>query len=662
MSRRSIVYLLVGVSLSCMNFMCGGGSSINEGKKKVVELQFTQAINVFKKVYTSSKNPAEKAEAAINVAEAYRSQGFTKDAERWYNNAIRFKSTNPLITYRLAQILMFQEKWEDAIQKMHDYQKLNPDDTNGQLMIDNCALALKWRKERSRYIVENARILNTKFFDFAPAYLKKDQIIFTSDRESGKGKNPYGWTGYSFSDLYESAKNKKNGTLGLPVSMKGKINTKFNDGSAQFDKKGVGYVTQCNGPDGKGKRCNIYKIELKGKEGWDEPELLSFNNDSNFSCSQPTISPDGNVLYFTSDMPGGFGYNDIWFVTYSKKSKSWSDPINAGPTINTAMDEVYPWMHEDGTLFFASNGHPGMGGMDIFYATGQGKSWENVKNMRYPINTGADDFALICDEKKETGYLTSNRPGGKGNDDIYSFKMGSLEIDLVGKITDCKTGEPLANVNITITNSIDTSRIRLKTDATGSYRTKKNLKANAEYSVYGEKREDYYFDSKVYDVSTFNIEVSTTLRQDFCLRQINLDEVFTVRGIYYGLDSADIHTRAISMYILDSLAGILDKYSKITIELGSHTDCRASYDYNINLSQRRADSAVAYLVSMGIDLARLTAKGYGETQLTNDCACEGEKEPGGGPYIPFINCSEDIHQLNRRTTVRITGKSYKKKK
>ncbi len=662
MSRRSIVYLLIGASLISMNFMCGGGSSISAGKSKVVELQFTQAINIFKKVYTSSKKPEEKAEAAINVAEAYRAQGFMKDAERWYNNAIRFKSTNPLVTYRLAQILMFQEKWEDAIQKMHEYQKLNPDDTNAQRMIDNSALALKWRKERSRYIVENARILNTKFFDFAPAYLKKDQIIFTSDREGGTGKNPYGWTGYSFSDLYESTKNKKNGTLGLPTVMKGQINTKFNDGSAQFDKKGVGYITQCNGPKGDGKRCNIYKIELKGKEGWDEPELLSFNNDSNFSCSHPTISPDGNVLYFTSDMPGGYGFNDIWFVTYSKKSKTWSDPINAGPTINTAMDEVYPWMHEDGTLFFASNGHPGMGGMDIFYATGQGKAWENVKNMKYPINTGADDFSLICDEKKETGYLTSNRPGGKGNDDIYSFKMGPLEIDLVGKITDCKTGEPLANVNITITNSIDTSKIRLKTDATGSYRTKKNLKVNAEYSVYGEKREDYYFDSKVYDVSTFGIEVSTTLRQDFCLRQINLDEVFTVRGIYYGLDSADIYTRSMSMYILDSLVGILDKYSKITIELGSHTDCRASYDYNINLSQRRADSAVAYLVSMGIDVARLTAKGYGETQLTNDCACEGEKEPGGGPHIPFINCSEDIHQLNRRTTVRITGKSYKKKK
>jgi peptidoglycan-associated lipoprotein len=638
---------------------CGGGNSFEKAKKYEDAKKYFDASQIYKKIYSSSKDKNEKALAAIKASETFKQVGNIKEADKWLNNAIKQNSTAPEVNLMKAKVFIYNELYTDALKSLNDYKKESKNDTMGDYLTGVATNGLKWKKEKSKYIVENLKVVNTKFFDFAPAVFKKDLMIFTSDREGGINKTPYSWTGYTFSDFYKSERNKKTGNWGSPILIKDKLNTKFNDGSGNFDSKGVFYCTQCNGKKGEGMHCNIYQTELKNKD-WDEPELLPFNNDSLYDCSQPCPTPDGQILFFSSNMPGGIGGHDIWFVTYSKKSKTWSDPINAGPAINTPKDEVYPWIHNDGTMFFSSNGKNGMGGMDIYSAIGQGKDWSEVKNMKAPINSGADDFAFSCDDRKESGFLTSNRVGGKGNDDIYTFKMAPLEICLVGTITDCKTNEPLANAIVTVTNSIDTSRIILKTDAKGGYKTKCNLKPNAEYSVYAQKREDYYFDSKVFDISTMGIEVSTTLRQDMCLKQIDIKEVFTVKGILYDLDRAEIRPDA--ALILDSLVLVMKKYAKITIELGSHTDCRASYAYNIDLSQRRADSAVAYIINHGIDKERLTARGYGETQLVNDCACEGEKEPKGGKHAPFEPCSEDLHQLNRRTTVKVTGMNYISKK
>ena len=661
MTKKNSLRISAFIALFGLLFLygCGGGNSFEKAKKYEDAKKYFDASQIYKKIYSSSKDKNEKALAAIKASETFKQVGNIKEADKWLNNAIKQNSTAPEVNLMKAKVFIYNELYTDALKSLNDYKKESKNDTMGDYLTGVATNGLKWKKEKSKYIVENLKVINTKFFDFAPAVFKKDLMIFTSDREGGINKTPYSWTGYTFSDFYKSERNKKTGNWGSPILIKDKLNTKFNDGSGNFDSKGVFYCTQCNGKKGEGMHCNIYQTELKNKD-WDEPELLPFNNDSLYDCSQPCPTPDGQILFFSSNMPGGIGGHDIWFVTYSKKSKTWSDPINVGPAINTPKDEVYPWIHNDGTMFFSSNGKNGMGGMDIYSAIGQGKDWSEVKNMKAPINSGADDFAFSCDDRKESGFLTSNRVGGKGNDDIYTFKMAPLEICLVGTITDCKTNEPLANAIVTVTNSIDTSRIILKTDAKGGYKTKCNLKPNAEYSVYAQKREDYYFDSKVFDISTMGIEVSTTLRQDMCLKQIDIKEVFTVKGILYDLDRAEIRPDA--ALILDSLVLVMKKYAKITIELGSHTDCRASYVYNIDLSQRRADSAVAYIINHGIDKERLTARGYGETQLVNDCACEGEKEPKGGKHAPFEPCSEDLHQLNRRTTVKVTGMNYISKK
>jgi outer membrane protein OmpA-like peptidoglycan-associated protein len=374
-----------------------------------------------------------------------------------------------------------------------------------------------------------------------------------------------------------------------------------------------------------------------------DPQPLNFSSDS-FTCGHPSLSKDGQVMYFASDMPGGYGGKDLYFVTYSKRSKEWGDPVNLGPTINTAGDEVYPFIHEDGTLYFSSNGHIGLGGTDIYFSKGSATDWSTPLNMKSPINSGGDDFSLILSKDKESGYFTSNREGGKGQDDIYRFYMTPLVFTLHGIVRDSKTKEIMVNTILTIINSNDSAKLVIKTDAAGYYKI--SLKPRTDYELFG-AHEDYY-DSKIEFQTTKGLEVSTDLEQDLLLEPFDYSTVFTLEGILYDLDKANIRPDA--ALVLDTMVYLLNKYPKIRIELGSHTDCRADSAHNQDLSQRRADSAVAYIVRSGIDPDRMIAKGYGEAKLVNDCGCEGT-------YITR-NCTEAEHQLNRRTTFKLLDNKY----
>jgi peptidoglycan-associated lipoprotein len=524
---------------------------------------------------------------------------------------------------------------------------------NVEKEITGCENALKWKNLKTRYIVENVKGLNTRWQDFGAVYFKKDQLFFTSDREKGASNTVYGWTGNAHTDIYtvtfkKDKKNPNNITYQMPNLVDKKVlNGKINEGAICFDSRFTTmYMTRCNYDNGgKGKKCQLYISTLSGTE-WSEPALIPFSLDS-FSCGQPTISKDGQILYFSSDMPGGQGGKDIWMTTYSKRSRSWGDPVNLGTTINTEDDEMFPFIHEDGTLYFSSNGHTGLGGLDIFYTKGEATDWSDPINMKTPINSGADDFSVILEKDKESGYFSSNREGGRGQDDIYRFYMNPLIFNLSGVVRNQKTKEVLRNAYVTITSSSDTGKIILKTDESGSYKLR--LKSKTDYELFSAKQ--YFFDSKVFYQTTKGLEVSTDLVQDIDLIPMDLNSTFTLEGIYYDLDKADL--RPASRLILDTLVMTLNKYPNVRIELGSHTDCRADSSYNINLSQRRADSAVAYIISKGIDSLRIVSKGYGENQLVNGCACEGPNEA-----IQGRKCSEEEHQLNRRTTVKFLDLNY----
>jgi peptidoglycan-associated lipoprotein len=638
------------ILISAIFYACGPSKgSMAAAKEAFKKKEYYTAGENYKAVYSKTKNKEEKNEASYQTAECYRLANDMKNAENWYRKASKGNPSNAEAQYKLAQCLKNNQKFSDAIVEFNNYKKKNPGDERVDDQIKGCELALKWKNEKTRYVVENVKALNTKWSDFSPMLYKRNELFFTSDREKGSSGKMYGWTGNSYTDIYKvtykaDRKNPNNIKYQIPALVdKGTVNTPYNDGTVCFDSRGTTmYYTQCNGKDGKGKNCRIYSAHAQGTL-WSDPEPLSFSTDS-FTCGHPCLTKDGMIMYFSSDMPGGFGGKDLWYVTYTKRSKTWGDPINLGPTINTEGDEMYPFIAEDGTLYFSSNGHIGLGGVDIFYTNGEATDWSEPINMKSPINSGGDDFAMTLNKDKESGYFSSNREGGKGQDDIYRFYMTPLVFTLSGVVRDSITRELLPNTTITITNSSDTGKLVIKTDGSGSYKI--TLKEKTDYELFAAKAD--YYDSKIESQTTRGLEQSADLIQDFVILEFDFTTVFTLEGIYYDLDKANIRPDA--ALILDTMVTLLNKYPRIRVELGSHTDCRADSAYNQQLSQRRADSAVAYISSRGIDIERMVAKGYGETQLVNDCACEGTRVKRA--------CTEEEHQLNRRTTFRLIDNKY----
>ena len=656
MRKSYFLFLFLFAVCSTTLFLssCSKKGSLSAARDAYDKKEYFVAGDNYRKVYSSSKKKEERIEASYKAADCYRLMNDNKNSELWYFKAIKLDPKNADAQLRLAQAKKKNQDFDKAIIEFKNYQKMGGDAVvNVEKEITGCENALKWKNLKTRYIVENVKGLNTRWQDFGAVYFKKDQLFFTSDREKGASNTVYGWTGNAHTDIYtvtfkKDKKNPNNITYQMPNLVDKKVlNGKINEGAICFDSRfTIMYMTRCNYDNGgKGKKCQLYISTLSGTE-WSEPALIPFSLDS-FSCGQPSISKDGQVLYFSSDMPGGLGGKDIWMTTYSKRSRSWGDPVNLGPTINTEDDEMFPFIHEDGTLYFSSNGHTGLGGLDIFYTNGSATDWSDPINMKTPINSGADDFSVILEKDKESGYFSSNREGGRGQDDIYRFYMNPLIFNLSGVVRNQKTKEVLRNAYVTITSSSDTGKIILKTDESGSYKLR--LKSKTDYELFSAKQ--YFFDSKVFYQTTKGLEVSTDLVQDIDLIPMDLNSTFTLEGIYYDLDKADL--RPASRLILDTLVMTLNKYPNVRIELGSHTDCRADSAYNINLSQRRADSAVAYIISKGIDSLRIVSRGYGENQLVNGCACEGPNEAVQGR-----KCSEEEHQLNRRTTVKFLDLNY----
>jgi outer membrane protein OmpA-like peptidoglycan-associated protein len=666
-----IITLILAVSIIYSACKSSGGG-IADARKKFSTLEYAAAADIYKKVYGTTKIKDIKIEAAFYAAECYRLSNNWTAAESWYTKAVQQDPTNAEAKYRQIQALKYSEKYVESITEAAKYNKNVGSDPKIDLEDCGSINAQKWKSEKTRYIVENVARLNTKWSEFAPMYFKKDQLVFSSDRADigVSGDDKYGWFNNGYCDVYTTTLkfNKKNKDLiesYSPATLVDKkyINGKYNDGTVCFDAKNtVMYFTKCNygeKNDGKGAHCRIYESKLNGAE-WSEPVPLPFSTDS-FDCGQPYLSKDGTTLFFSSNMPGSIAKptssaenpeglilsKDLYSVSYSKRGNAWGDPVNLGPTINTDGDEGFPFLHEDGTLYYSSNGKCGMGGFDIFYTKGQGVDWSDPINMKAPINSGGDDFSLIVSKDKESGFFASNRLNGKGGDDIYRYTKTPLIFTLSGVARNKNDRTILKNTTIYFTNSNDTAKLTVKTDEAGSYKI--SLRPGTDYDFYGSK--PLYYDSKIYSATTKGLEVSTDLTQDLELTPLSLD-IFTIEGIYYGLDSADIRPR--SAEILDSLVLVMNKYPMLKFELGSHTDCRADSLYNIKLSQRRADSCVGYLIRHGVDSLRLVSRGYGENSLAvPECNCEGPNEREMGQ-----RCSEEQHQKNRRTTVKVTDINY----
>ncbi len=665
---RPILVLLVLV------FLSAGAMAQNRYSRSADESfndqQYSLALKKYQKAYSrAKKNKEERERISFQMAECYRMMNNTKRSEIAYKRILSGKLINkqPKIYLYYAEALKANGNYEEALKQYTAYKEKAPNDANIQGLIDATSDAIEWQKNPSKYDVILEKKINTRDAEFAPAFADKNysSIIFTSDRDASTGKDIDNWTGKEFTDLFLAKKDKK-GDWSNPALLEqgGLIDTKANEGAGQFNRKFLAlYFTRCWNEDKKKNGCAIYKVSRTGVNNWGEPEKIDLGGDSSNVFGHPTISEDETVLIFASDIMGGRGGKDLWMVKRKSKGGVFGRPENLGSVINTPGDEMYPYLRDDSTLYFASNGHPGMGGFDIFRSIRENGHWSKPENMKFPINSSADDFAIVYNlDEPEQGYFTSNRAGGKGNDDIYSFIIPPVYFTLEGTITDDRTLQPVqgAEVRIIGTNG---KTAKYTTDDRGHYSFNKNqILANTTYDITVTKKD--YFNEKARE-TTVGLEKSKDFVRDIVIRPIPKKPV-VLPDILYDLAKWDLKPQ-----FQDSLQGLietLDANENIVIELASHTDSRDTEERNDVLSQKRAQSVVDYLITRGIDPDRLVAKGYGERvprTLTRDITKEGYTFKAGTVLtdslintLPNTNVKEAAHALNRRTEFSILRNDF----
>ena len=635
--------------------------------------QYYSAIDLYKKGMSKIKNKQEKARITFQIAECYRKINDWKQAESWYNKAIKAKHTDDKMYLWVAEAKKINQKYDEAITAFQEYQKMVPSDPAGENGIKSSELSQKWKDAPTRWVVENVAQINSKDYDFSPTYgdKKHTTLIFTSQREGQTGNKVDPISGTMYSDLFET-KVDKNGKWSSPGVLQGEVNSGLgNEGASCVNKKADKiYFTRCDQAKKSLITCKIYMAAKKGN-AWGEPELVDFGLDAavldSFHFRHPTISADDQVMVFSSDMKGTTGglKSDLWMSVYDKKAKKWGKPSNLGAAINTAGREGFPFLHESGDLYFSSDGHLGMGGLDIFKAAkqpGDAWKWGNVENLKYPMNSPGDDFGIVFDGKKERGFLTSNREGTKGSDDIWSFYMPPLVFKLEGVVTDCKYGPSVfvQGASVRIVGS-DGSAVEVPTDATGKYSASLLPEVSYVVTVFSDKgrssKAENYLNLPDKDkgkLTTIGQNESKNYTLDFCLVPAETEIRFP--AVLYDLNKSNL--RPESKDSLNFLYQTLIDNPTIIIEIGSHTDSRSSNTYNQKLSQARAQACVDYLTKeKGIPAARMVAKGYGEERPLR----MGDGNVLTEKYIMSQKTKQEqeaLHQLNRRTVFRVISWDY----
>lgn len=608
--------------------------------------RYNTAAGMFKKIYPKVKEEDKREQILFMIAESYRLSNNFSQAIDWYDKLVNTKYPDPKILYSYGLLLKNFERYEEASTRFNDFLFEQPKDPAGVREQQSCATAMKWKSNPEKYTIVNLEALNSSASDYSPFFTNKN-IYWSSARSEATGTEIFEWTGQKCADYFQTSWENDAPTEVRKVS--GPVNTKYNEGTIWVDSsETVMFLTQCNGIDGTTPGCKIYVSYRKDKD-WSIPELLPFNADT-FSNGHPAMTKDGKRLYFASDMPGGLGNKDIYYIEYNNITNQWKSPVNLGPNVNTPEDDMFPFVDEEGKIYFASKGWEGMGGFDLFTTRYESGNFTKAQNMRYPINSGGDDFGIsfIPTRYRTPGgpiaFFTSNRQGGKGDDDLYSIAIKPYVFLVRGTVVDAETNSALGNAKVPLLNE--------KGDEILSFRTTEDGKFSGEIppgilvQLFAEK--SGYFNSSPSTIDAKNLNQDSVIELTLKMLAIpGTDYEFTLEGIYYDLDRFELRREAKS--VLDSLVKILNNNPTIVIELASHTDSRASDDYNMTLSQKRAQSCVDYLTQLGIPKDRMVAKGYGENKLINDCAND-------------IDCTEEEHQQNRRTTIRVLRTDYKPKR
>ncbi|MCA0426770.1 MAG: OmpA family protein [Bacteroidetes bacterium] len=604
--------------------------------------KFNTAANLYQKVYPKVKDQDEKQLVLFKIADSYRKSNNFKQAIKWFEEVVNSKYPDPKVLFSYGQLLKNFERYDEAGRAFYDFLFEVPDDALAKDAMAGCSIASEWKANPQKFTITNLENLNSEFSDYSPFWVN-DKLIFTSSRKESQGSGIFEWTGQKYSDLFEV--NLTGNDKPSPIKS---LNTDFNEGVAWLDAEGrSAYFTQCNGIDGKGLNCKIY-VSYFNDNKWTAPQALPFNSDS-FSCGHPAFSPDGKTLFISSDRPGGLGEKDIWMVPFDPVKNNWGEPQNPGNAINSADDELFPWVDENNILYFASKGHIGMGGLDIFKAEKSGNGFKTAENLKYPINSGADDFGLIMlpeSKRKQQApfaWFSSNREGGKGDDDLYSISIKPFVFLVKGQVKERESNQAMSGVQVEAMDENGKTILQTKTNDKGEFAGEIPLNTIASLSI----KKNGFLSPAAVQLNSMGVQKDTTAILNFLLDAIPTQDIeITMQGIYYDVDKWDIRSDA--RPVLDSLSNVLKANPSLVIELASHTDSRAPAEYNLELSKKRAISCVNYLSQKGIPKDRMVPVGYGETKLVNDCSDD-------------VDCSEEEHQMNRRTTVRVLRNDYKNK-
>ena len=633
-----LLSLMLGLSVQSQSLR------LKKANKYFREYSYDKAVQAYEKI--DDKTPS----IYRNLAKSYLMLNDIDKAESNYSSLMSTGSYKAEDVYDYASVLMMNKKYDEAANWMEKYYKLKPDDSRAKAFMENPLYYRELLQSDPNMTLTNVNI-NTGFEDFSPVYYKDNQVIFASSRDNSRLVNRK-WNGnrQPYLDLYLADLTEGN-NLNNARKFNDVVNKKYHDAPATFNEAGdYMLVTRNIYSDDKleDNKLWLYESHLIDGSYWDEPAPLYFN-DKHFSTGQASLTPDGKTMYFASDRPGGFGGTDIYKSVKGRDGK-WSAPENLGPKINSEGNEMFPYYDANGGyLFFSSNGWPGLGGLDIFVSkVKRDGDYTKPQNMGSPINSNLDDFSFIY-RKDGSGFLSSNREGGKGDDDIYSFKnMPKFQdkvrdCDLSGTITDKQTQAPLAYARVILTDKEGNKLKEMETRKDGKYGF--SIDCGGFYKVlvlrqpYNEAQAD--IDSKTFDnphiIKDFALEnpveaivAEKEKEKDLCSYKLPV--------IYYDLDK--FYIRFDDKIKLDKVVELMNKYPDVKVEVSSHTDARASKPYNVRLSHNRTNSAIHYLTTHGISKDRLIGKWYGETRPVNGC-------------VDGVKCTEAEHQLNRRTEFKI---------
>ena len=624
MKKYSSIFIIILITGLFANAQ---SKATKKADKLFSKFEFVEAAKAYEELIAKGN-----ADAYVygQLAEAYYNVFNTVEAEKWYEKTLK-TSEAPETIYKYAQMLKANGKYEESNTQMAKFASMRPADHRAIAFVENPNYLPKILEKGKKFNVQDAGI-NSAYSDFGGTLQGGQLYIATARNEIGKS---YGWNEEPFLDIYVASKNN-DGSFQTPTAVEA-VNTKYHEGVVSFSPDGnTMYFSRESFYDkiferdslsrNKFSVLNLYK-STKELGSWSEGEALSLNSE-NYSVKNPAVSPDGKTLFFASDMAGGMGQFDIYSAPINDDG-TVGEPTNLGQKLNTEGQEMFPFVSSDNTLYFSSDGHLGLGGMDVFFAKLVDGKVGPIRNVGIPVNGNADDFAFSIDNESGEGFVSSNREGGAGSDDVYAVKVLQPICDVLVTVTvkDSETGNILVGATVNVLdsegNSIGSKTTSNKGEVNYIVECASDLSLSASM--------DDYESGTGFIAGTSEEEVSTEILLD-PIDEIILANKVVLNPIYFDFDKSNITAQA--AFELDKLVQLMNKYESIVLRAESHTDARGSATYNQKLSERRALTTAQYVISKGITAERITGVGMGETTPVNDCG---------------TRCSEDEYQMNRRS-------------